>query len=442
MSDLSVNFMGLKLKNPLLLAPGMYNTAVGFLPKFVDRIAETGWAGVVTKPLQTLDFGWGWYSYPQLFSAEGTTPTEKKMREAMFLVNGGPGFEFIADNKKKEVKSWQRGNLITKEEIKRNIKQAHDRGLTIIGCLEPTGPDNAAELAATYEECGFDGIDFNPSCPMISDFGGGTWAIGIHPEKVEEITRSIKSHCQLPVIVKLSPHLSDFGVMARAAARGGADAVSGINTYLSIIGIDVETGYPLSRPASGGPGVPMGLSGPPILPMGLECVWEISRSVSCDICGIGGVYDWKSTVQYIMLGATAVQICTSVMFNGLGVGTEIVKGLTEFMEGKGYRSIEDFKGIAVSRVMPFGKQLMISSRPSVSQIDKNQCVGCGRCVTACGDNAGQCIELVDYKGNKRAEVAEKDCTGCGLCACVCPVPQCITFKTIPLAEFRMANERA
>ncbi len=439
MADLGVNFMGLKLKNPLLLAPGMYNTAVGFVPKFVKRIAETGWAGIVTKPLQTIDFGWGFYSYPQLFTAEGTTPVEKRMRETMFLVNGGPGFEFVSDKKKEDVKAWQRGNLVTKEQVRANIKLAHDHGLVMIGCLEPTGPENAAELARIYQECGFDGIDFNPSCPMISDFGGGTWAIGIHPEKVEAITRAIKQSCTLPVIVKLSPHLSDFGAMARAAARGGADAVSGINTYLSIIGIDVETGDPLSRPASGGPGVPMGLSGPPILPMGLECVWEIARAVSCDICGIGGVYDWKSTVEYIMLGATAVQVCTSVMFNGLGVGLEIIDGMTQFMTRKGYKTVDDFKGISVPRVMPFGKQLMISSRPSVAQIDKDLCIGCGRCVTSCNDNSGQCISLVDSKGHKYSKVDQKDCTGCGLCACVCPVLKCISFKTIPIGEFRMAR---
>lgn len=439
MVDLSVNFMGLKLKNPLLLAPGMYNTAVGFLPQFAEKIAKAGWAGISTKPLQTVDFGWGYYSHPLLFSVEGTTPTEKKMREAMFLVNGGPGFEFVSDKKKADVKAWQRGNLLTEKEVKDNIKLAHDHGLVIIGCLEPTGPENAGILTELYEECGFDGIDFNPSCPMISDFGGGTWAIGIYPDKIEEITRSIKEHSDLPVIVKLSPHLSDIASAAKAAANGGADAVSGINTYLSIIGIDVETGYPLSRPASGGPGVPMGLSGPPILPMGLEVVWEIARAVSCDICGIGGVYDWKSTVQYIMLGATTVQIATSVMFRGLQVGKEILEGLSEFMSRKGYKTIDDFKGIAVSRVMPFGKQLMISSRPSVAQINKDLCTGCKRCITSCSDNSGNAIKLVEYNGKMRAEVEEKDCTGCGLCACVCPVQNCISFKTISVQDYRMTR---
>lgn len=441
MVDLSVNFMGLKLKNPLLLAPGMYNTAVGWLPKFAPKIAAGGWAGVVTKPLQTDSFGWGWYSYPCLFTVEGTTPTEKRMREAMFLVNGGPGFEFVTDLEKDRAKAWQRGNLITKERVKECIKAAHDHGLVVIGCLEPTGSGNAAILAEIYEECGFDGIDFNPSCPMISDFGGGTWAIGVYAEKVEEITSAIKGHCKLPVIVKLSPHLSEFAPLATAAVRGGADAVSGINTYLSIIGIDVETGYPLSRPTSGGPGVPMGLSGPPVLPMGLRAVWEIARAVSCDISGIGGVYDWKSTVQYIMLGATTVQICTSVMFHGLKVGNEILEGLTSFMERKGYKTIDDFKGISVSRVMPFGKQLMISSRPAVSVINQGVCSGCGRCVTSCSDNSGDCITLVECEGKKHmvAQVREADCTGCGLCACVCPVQGCISFKTVSVEDFRLSR---
>jgi len=439
MADLSVNFMGLKLKNPLLLAPGMYNTAVGWLPKFAPKIAENGWAGVVTKPLQTDDFGWGWYSYPCLFSVEGTTPMEKRLREAQFLVNGGPGFEFVSERKKEDVKAWMRGNLLTKKQIKEAIKIGHDHGLVIIGCLEPTGPKNAALLAEIYQECGFDGIDFNPSCPMISDFGGGTWAIGLYPEKVEEITRSIKEHCTLPVIVKLSPHLSDYSVVARAAVQGGADAVSGINTFLSIIGIDVETGDPLSRPNSGGPGVPMGLSGPAILPIGLRTVWEIARSVSCDICGIGGIYDWKTAVEYIMVGATAVQICTAVMFRGLRVGKEILQGINDFMDRKGYKTIDDFKGISVSKIMPFGKQLMISSRPSVSVINKELCTGCGRCIISCSDNSGDCIKLVDHQGKKVAEVDDKNCTGCGLCACVCPVPGCISFKTIPVSEFRMAK---
>lgn len=441
MIDLSVNFMGLNLKNPFLLAPGMYNTAVGFLPQFVEKIAEGGWAGVVTKPLQTLDWKWGYYPYPMLFTVQNTTSMEKKLREAMLMVNGGPGPAYVTNEKKDNLKPWIKGNAFTEKEIKDGIKSAHDYGLIVIGCLEPISTENAAFLAEKFQEWGFDGIDFNPSCPMILEFGIGTGprAIGLDPEKMQKITRTIKESCNLPVMVKLSPHVSDFPTIAKAVEVAGADAVSAINTIRSIIGIDVDSGYPLSRPNSGGPGSPMGLSGPAILPMGLYAIWEIARTIGCDISGIGGIHDWKSAVQYIMLGATTVQVCTSVMYRGLQVGNEIVEGISKFMNEKGYKTIDDFRGIAVPRVMPYGKSLLISSRPSVAQINKDLCNGCGHCITSCSDNSGDCIKLVEYNGNKRAEVDEKDCTGCGLCSCVCPVQNCISFNTIPVQDFRMSS---
>jgi len=427
MTDLSVRFMGNELRNPLLLAPAMYNTFVGWFPKFAHKIAKAGWAGIVAKNIVTEDVRVGFCSEPALWTTQSTTPVGKKMKESMALVNAGPDVEFYSEKKLDDPAEeiWR----IDKERMKKGIEKAHQEGLVVIGNLSPTGPENAARIAKLYEECGYDGLEFNTSCPMIHELGMGAFAVGVYTEKIQEIVKAIKEVTSLPLMVKLSPHTLSVPDTARAVARAGADAISAINTVLSIIGIDVETGYPISRSADGGFSSPCGYSGPPVKPIGLRVVWEIARSVKIPVSGIGGIHDWKSTVEYMMVGATTVQLATAPMFRGLGVAREILDGMTEFMKRKGYESVYDFIGISVSRIVPVGVATFTSAKPAVAVVDTEKCIGCRRCEIVCDDNNSSAIKVVDGK----AVVDDTLCLGCGLCSCVCPV-DCISYKPITMQK--------
>ncbi|MGQ9788917.1 MAG: 4Fe-4S dicluster-binding protein [Candidatus Hadarchaeaceae archaeon] len=416
-----------ELKSPILLAPAMYNTFVGWFPKFAHKIAKAGWGGIVAKNIVTEDVRVGFCSEPALWTNRVDTSVGRRMKESMALVNAGPDVEYYSEKKLDDPaeEMWR----ISKERMKKGVEKAHQEGLVVIGNFSPTGPENATKIVKVYEECGYDGLEFNTACPMIHELGMGAFAVGVYAEKIQEIVKAVKETTSLPLMVKLSPHTLSFPDTARAVARAGADAISAINTVLSIIGIDVETGYPLSRSADGGFSSPCGYSGPPIKPIGLRAVWEIARSVKIPISGIGGAHDWKSVIEYMMLGATTVQLSTAPMFRGLGVGREILDGMVEFMKRKGYESVYDFIGMSVSRVVPVGVATFTSAKPAVGVVDTEKCTGCKRCEIVCDDNCSSAAKVIDGK----ARIDENLCLGCGLCSVVCPV-ECISYKPITMQK--------
>ncbi|MGC8816794.1 MAG: 4Fe-4S dicluster-binding protein [Candidatus Hadarchaeum sp.] len=419
--------MGKELKSPILLAPAMYNTFVGWFPKFAHKIAKAGWGGIVAKNIVTDDVRVGFCSEPALWTTRIDTPVGKRMKEGMALVNAGPDVEYYSEKKLDDPaeEMWR----ISKERMKKGIEKAHEEGLVVIGNFSPTGPENAVRIAKLYEECGYDGLEFNSACPMIHELGMGAFAVGVYTEKLQEIVKAVKEATSLPLMVKLSPHTLSFPDTARAVVKAGADAVSAINTVLSIIGLDVETGYPLSRSADGGFSSPCGYSGPPIKPIGLRAVWEIARSVKTQVSGIGGAHDWKSVVEYMMVGATTVQLSTAPMFKGLGVGREILDGMIEFMKRKGYTSVHDFIGMSVSRIVPVGVATFTSAKPAVGVVDTEKCTGCRRCEIVCDDNCSSAAKVIDGK----AVIDDNLCLGCGLCSVVCPV-ECISYKPITMEK--------
>ena len=175
--------------------------------------------------------------------------------------------------------------------------------------------------------------------------------IGQNPELVERVTRAAKAGTTLPVLVKLTPNVTDIVPIAEAAVRGGADALSAINTVESLIGVDIETATPrpfaydsnLADPHS----TYGGYCGPAIRPLGLRCVSQIAKALpTVPISGIGGIENWYNAVEYLMVGATTLQLCTAVMWYGFGIIRKLTKNLAEFMNRKGYAKLENMIGTA------------------------------------------------------------------------------------------------
>jgi dihydropyrimidine dehydrogenase (NAD+) subunit PreA len=279
------------------------------------------------------------------------------------------------------------------------------------------------------EDTGCDGVELNFGCPHgMSERGMGS-AVGQVPEYIEMVTRWCKHYTRLPVIVKLTPNVADIKPPALAAHRGGADAVSLINTVNSVMGVDLDA--LLIYPHTGATGSHGGYCGPAVKPIALNMVAEIARTPSMaglPISGIGGITTWKDAAEFIALGSGNVQVCTAAMTYGFKIIDELCSGLAEYMDAKGFATIESFRGRAVPSIVDWNA--LDLNRIEKATIDQDLCIQCGRCHVVCEDTSHQAITATK-DGKRHFEVVDAECVGCNLCVSVCPVPECITMHALP-----------
>jgi len=283
-------------------------------------------------------------------------------------------------------------------------------------------------ILKAVEETEADGVELNFGCPHgMAERGMGS-AVGQVPEYIEMVTRWVKQHSRMPCIVKLTPNITNILYPAEAAKRGGADAVSLINTINSITSVNLDTFTP--EPTIDGLGAHGGYCGPAVKPIALNMVAEIARSAGTaglPISGIGGVTTWRDAAEFMALGAGNVQVCTAAMTYGFKVVQEMISGLSEFMDSHGLTSVDEIVGRAVPKVKDW-KDLNLNF-VTKAVIDEDLCIKCGRCYAACEDTSHQAIEM----GEDRVfRVKDEECVACNLCVNVCPVESCITMKELPL----------
>jgi dihydropyrimidine dehydrogenase (NAD+) subunit PreA len=257
------------------------------------------------------------------------------------------------------------------------------------------------------------------------------------------------------VLVKLTPNISDIRAIARAAKRGGADALSAINTINSITGVDLDTLTP--RPDVNGKSSHGGYCGPAVKPIALHMVQQIAGDpqVQLPISAIGGISTWREAAEFILLGAGCLQACTAPMHYGFRIVEDMIDGLSRWMDSKGFRNIEAFRGISLPRVTDW--QHLDLNYKIVARIDPGTCIGCQLCYTACWDGAHQCIHVDGHTHpeaeirqsfakivsttsapsvshavplNRIPKVDEDECVGCNLCWLVCPVENCISMVQV------------
>ena len=402
MANLKSEFLGITSPNPFWLASAPptdkeYN---------VVRAFEAGWGGVVWKTL-------------------GEDPPIVNVNGPRYGAIHGPDRRLLGLNNIELI--TDRPLEVNLREIKRVKRDWPDRAL-VVSLMVPCEERNWADILKRVEETEADGVELNFGCPHgMSERGMGS-AVGQVPEYIEMVARWCKAHTRMPVIVKLTPNITDIRYPARAAHAGGADAVSLINTINSIVGVDLDSFAPV--PEIDGKGSHGGYCGPAVKPIALNMVAEIARdpeTTGLPISAIGGITTWRDAAEFLLMGAGNLQVCTAAMTYGFKVVQEMISGLSAWMDEKGFATIDDFRGRSVPNLSDW--QYLNLNYVTKARIDQDLCIKCGRCHIVCEDTSHQAItSMVD--GKRYFEVIDAECVGCNLCVNVCPVENCITMEQV------------
>ena len=440
--DLSIRFAGkIHSPNPFWLASGPPTNS----GEQIQRAFDAGWGGAVWKTI----------GEPIVNVTSRYSSVDWNGQRMMGFNN----IELITD----------RPLEVNLREIT-EVKKRYPSHAVIASLMVESKREAWHTIVQQVEDAGADGLELNFGCPHgMSERGMGS-AVGQVPEYTEMITSWVKEKARTPVLVKLTPNISDIRAIARAAKRGGADGLSAINTLNSITGIDLDTFVP--RPNVDGKSTHGGYCGPAVKPIALHMVQQIQADAesSLPVSGIGGVSDWRDAAEFLLLGSGSVQVCTAVMHYGYRIVGEMADGLANWMREKGFAHVSDFQGLALPRVQDW-KNLNLNYK-IVARIHEEKCIGCELCYTACWDGAHQCIHLDRANGNGHAtpamhelrtkesivvtpipkldhsfssandsgpyptplaripRVDQGECVGCNLCSLVCPVEGCITMEEV------------
>ncbi|MDJ1007360.1 MAG: NAD-dependent dihydropyrimidine dehydrogenase subunit PreA [Paracoccaceae bacterium] len=399
MADLASDFVGIKSPNPFWLASAPptdkeYN---------VRRAFDAGWGGVVWK---TLGFD------PHIVNVNG--PRYGAIWGADRRLLGLNNIELITD----------RPLEVNLREIKAVKRDYPDRAM-VVSLMVPCEEEPWKKILPMVEETGADAVELNFGCPHgMSERGMGS-AVGQVPEYIEMVARWCKQHTRMPVIVKLTPNITDIRYPARAAKAGGADAVSLINTVSSITSVNLDSFSP--EPSIDGKGSHGGYCGPAVKPIALNMVAEIARdaeTAGLPISGIGGVTTWRDAAEFLALGAGNVQVCTAAMTYGFKIVEEMAAGLSSYLDEK-EMSLSDLVGRATPNVTDW--QYLNLNYVTKARIDQDLCIKCGRCYAACEDTSHQAISM---SPERVFDVIDEECVACNLCVNVCPVENCITMEEL------------
>lgn len=386
-ADLSIDFCGIRFKNPFIVAPSPA-THTG---DQVRRAFDCGWAGAVWKTLGPI----AGVDHPKVSPSYAHRSGNEHLG----------GFENI-----------DLGNDVPLEvsfkEI-RETKRDYPGSVLIVSLRGERSEEKWKDLARRAEDTGVDMLELMFSCPHdIADSQEGEGEIGRLARKITEWTREV---VRLPLMVKMSPNVTDIRVPARAAKEGGANAISATNTIRCLMGVDLKTLRPL--PSVGGRSAFGGYSGPAIKPIILRFVAELAKDpkLGLPISAVGGVSSWADAVEYLLLGARTIQVGTAGMFYGFRIIEDLLSGLEEFMAEKGFSSVSEWIGLS----LPF-----ITTQPCLdrdykvrARVNSDKCIGCLRCYVACRDGAYGAIEIGE---NRTPLVSDERCQGCSLCSLICP----------------------
>ena len=298
MPDLSVNICGVEFSNPLIAASGTF----GFGREFSELYPLSELGGVSCKGITIKER----LGNPPPRIAE----TDGGILNAVGLQN--PGVDHF---------------------IEEDLPWLKAQNTVVIANVAGSTVEDYCAMADKLSETEVDMIELHISCPNVKS--GGV-QFGTSCQSVGDITSQVRKHCKKPLIVKLSPNVTDIAEIAKAAEFSGADALSLINT-LTGMKIDIETARPIIRNNTGG------LSGPAVLPVAVRMVWQVYNAVKLPIIGMGGISKWQDAVEMLMAGASALQIGT-VLFNDPYAPMKIKKGLSDFMERKGIESVANLTG--------------------------------------------------------------------------------------------------
>src|SRR5688572_5015205 len=398
MADISTNFLGIKSPNPFWLASApptdkKYN---------VIRAFEAGWGGVVWKTL-------------------GSQVKNVSSRYSAVDYNGSRvmGFnniELISD----------RPLDLNLKEIAETVREFPDRAM-IVSLMADNDRKSWHELIKQTEDTGAHGIELNFGCPHGMTERGMGASVGQDPEIAKMVVEWVMEAATVPVITKLTPNVHSVVPAGKAVVEAGTNALSLINTIQSVTGIDLDTFVP--NPNVGGKSAFGGYCGPAVKPIALKMLTTIAQNPVTNkvpVSGIGGVSTWRDAVEFMLLGSTTVQVCTAAMKHGFRIVEDLCEGLNNWMDEKGFKTINDFIGKSVHTLTSW-EDLDINFH-IIARIDQDKCIHCGLCYIACEDTSHQSINLAYGKPYNTYTVKEEECVGCNLCKLMCPVENCITME--------------
>ncbi len=396
-SRLKTPFLGFNLENPFILSASPSTDEL----TIARRGLNAGWAGLVLKTtsLETTKVD---LAYPMM-SAFGDNGA----------VAGMGNIDLISAYHIKEVASRV---AALKHEFPDKL---------IAASIMSDSKEGWQKLVTILKGAGADLIECSFSCPQGN--------VGEDPRKMlaqsaaatERVAGWVKEAAgDLPVLIKITPQVTDIVAIAEAVKRSGCDGVTASNSVPALMGIALDTLRPI--PNVGGYSTYSGLTGAAIKPITLRAVAEIARHVpGLIISGNGGIMNWRDSVELLAVGAGNVQICTAVMLHGFGIIEDLTSGLYNYLEDMRFNSVTDLIGVSLPYITDHDS---LPRQKVRSFVVEERCIGCGRCYIACRDGGHEAITWDDDR--RRPSVALDKCVGCGLCLLTQPVPECLELRQV------------
>ena len=386
--DLSVTFLGVHFENPFCLS----SSPVGNCYEMCAKAYDEGWAGVVFKTIG-----------PKSFLIDEVSPRFDALTKEATPFVGFKNMEQIAEHTLEQ-------NL---EDLRR-LKQDYPQKVLIASIMGPTEAD-WEELARLVTEAGADMIEMNLSCPQMTSHAMGS-DVGTNAELCKSFCQAVKRGSKLPLLAKMTPNITDMVPVAKACLEGGADGIATIHTIKSICNVDLDRKVGL--PIINGKSALSGYSGKAVKPIALRFMQQLRTGIpDVAISGIGGIETWEDAAEFLLLGATTLQVTTSIMQYGYRIVEDMKQGLEYYMEEQGVDSLHELIGKANANIIP--AESLDRDYVVYPAFDEEACIGCGRCYVSCFDGAHQAIV---WDAQKRKPSCDHDrCVGCHLCALVCPV---------------------
>lgn len=384
---LQTNFLGFTLENPFLLS----SSVVGSNYEMCRRAFQMGWAGVAYKTIC-------------MFSIHETSPRYAAIKDPSGTVIGFKNVEQLSNLPLEE-------NLSTFRRLK-----AEFPGKYLLVSIMGRDEEEWETLARLADENGADAIELNFSCPNMKDDGLGS-DVGQDNLLIQQFTAAARRGAKKPIIAKLTPNVQEMSSAALAARNGGADGLAAINTMKSYITLDSETYAKDAENQTYHMTAVGGYSGASVKPIALRFIAELKQNPAlCDlpISGMGGVETWRDAAQFMIMGASSVQITTAVMLYGYRIIDDLRDGLLRLLDEYGLEQVDQLVGIGLRNVVPLHD--VDRDRVIYPRFDRTRCVGCRRCLRSCMDGGHQAITFAD--GHPRLDAAR--CVGCHLCVIVCP----------------------
>ncbi len=393
--DLSVSFLGIELENPFILSAAPSTDELDIACAGLDA----GWAGVILKTT----------------SVEGNPvslayPMMSTMDWAGRRLVGMGNIDLISEH---HIDVVEKRVAILKSEFGSKLIAA-----SIMGQKQ----EDWQSLVQRLKDAGVDLIECSFSCPQGSMGERPGAMLAQSAEATEKVTGWVKEAAgDLPVLIKITPQVTDVVEIAQAVKNGGADGLTASNSVPALMGVDIETFVP--APSLDQYSTYSGLTGPAIKPLTLRTVAEIARHVDIPISGNGGISTWKDAVELFSVGARNIQICTAVMHYGFRIVDDLKSGLSNYMKRRGFGRVSDIVGKALPHIVDHDS---LPRRTVKSRIKSDLCIGCGVCYVACRDGGHLAISMDD----RQPVVDDDKCVGCGLCMLTCPVSDCISMEVI------------